>query len=115
MQRHRTAWLRGKDVRCEPVPRARPYRLVLLGPPAVGKGTQAELLSRAFGACHLSTGDIFRAAQRADDPSPALRAALDSMRRSALVPDDVVVSVVRELLAVCSVPGASYSTASRGR
>jgi adenylate kinase len=96
MQRDRTAWFRGGDVRCEHVTWARPYRLVLLGPPGVGKGTQAELLSRAFGACHLSTGDIFRAAQCAANPSPALRAALESMRRGELVPDDVVVSVVRE-------------------
>jgi adenylate kinase len=54
------------------------------------------LLCQALGTCHLSTGDIFRAAQCAAEPSPALRAALESMRRGDLVPDDVVVALVRE-------------------
>ena len=39
-----------------------PWRLILLGAPGVGKGTQAELLTDRLGACHLSTGDVFRAA-----------------------------------------------------
>jgi adenylate kinase len=69
---------------------------VLLGPPGVGKGTQAELLCRALGTCHLSTGDLFRAAQCGAEPSPALRAALEAMRRGELVPDDVVVAMVGE-------------------
>jgi adenylate kinase len=69
---------------------------VLLGPPGVGKGTQAELLCEALGTCHLSTGDLFRAAQCQTDPSPALRAALEAMRRGQLVPDPVVIAMVRE-------------------
>jgi adenylate kinase len=69
---------------------------VLLGPPGVGKGTQADLLCQALGTCHLSTGDIFRAAQSAVEPSPAMRAALEVMRRGELVSDDLVVSIVRE-------------------
>ncbi len=94
----RAAWLQGGDARCEelPPPHGRTYRLVLLGPPGVGKGTQAELLGRALGACHLSTGDIFRAAHCQAEPSPALKAALEAMRRGELVPDAVVVSLVRE-------------------
>jgi adenylate kinase len=95
---NRAAWLQGGDARSEevPPPRGRPYRIVLLGPPGAGKGTQAELLCRDLGTCHLSTGDIFRAAQCQAEPSPALKAALEAMRRGELVSDAMVVSLVRE-------------------
>jgi len=98
----RKAWLKGGKALCdtpaEPEPHAR--RLVLLGAPGVGKGTQAELLSANFGACHLSTGDIFRAAQGLDayERSPALSAALEFMRRGELVPDGTVLALVAERL-----------------
>jgi adenylate kinase len=99
VQSDRTAWFEGGGFpQCEPEEASRegPCRLVLIGPPGVGKGTQAQLLSRALGACHLSTGDLFRAAQCQLEPSPALRSALEAMRRGELVPDDLVVSMVRE-------------------
>jgi len=73
-----------------------PSRMVLLGPPGVGKGTQAQLLRKALGTCHLSTGDLFRAAKCERNPSPALKEALEAMRRGELVPDELVVSMVRE-------------------
>lgn len=75
-----------------------PWRLILLGAPGVGKGTQAELLHRNLGACHLSTGDVFRAArnQNACELSPAMAVALDAMRKGALVPDSTVWEMVRE-------------------
>ena len=93
----RAAWFGGGDVPCGMSPhQGRPYRLVLLGPPGVGKGTQAELLGHALGACHLSTGDVFRAAPGEAELSLALQAALESMRRGELVADAVVVSMVRE-------------------
>ena len=94
----RAAWFEGGHARCEnpPTPRDRPFRLVLLGPPGVGKGTQAELLCKSLGTCHLSTGDVFRAAQCQSEPSPALRAALEAMRRGELVSDGLVVSMVTE-------------------
>ncbi len=95
-QNDRAAWFQAGDVPCKPMPYDRPHRLVLLGPPGAGKGTQAELLSRALGSCHLSTGDLFRAAQCVPEPSPALREALAAMRRGELVPDSVVVALVRE-------------------
>ncbi|MGA8348333.1 MAG: nucleoside monophosphate kinase [Isosphaeraceae bacterium] len=94
----RAAWFEGGDAKCDvsPSPRGHVYRLVLLGPPGVGKGTQAELLCKALGTCHLSTGDVFRAAQCQIDHSPALKAALEAMRRGELVSDDLVVSMVSE-------------------
>jgi len=69
-----------------------------MGAPGVGKGTQAELLNLRLGACHLSTGDVFRAAKgRAEcDLSPAMKAALEYMRRGDLVPDSTVWDMVRE-------------------
>jgi adenylate kinase len=74
------------------------WRLVLLGAPGVGKGTQADLLNERLGACHLSTGDVFRAAGTRSDceQSPAMKEALSYMRRGALVPDSTVWEMVRE-------------------
>jgi adenylate kinase len=96
----RAAWLKGGDAACNVKPEARPKprRLVLLGAPGVGKGTQAELLSQRLGACQLSTGDVFRAAKALNpcDRSPALTAALDFMRQGMLVPDETVLEMVRE-------------------
>jgi adenylate kinase len=98
--RDRTAWLQGGPARCKTpaVAQARPRRLVLLGAPGVGKGTQAELLCANLGTCHLSTGDIFRAAKSSDpcERTPALTAALDYMRRGELVPDATVLALVAE-------------------
>jgi adenylate kinase len=99
-KRDRKAWLRGGTAVCEPPPEQvnGPRRLVLLGAPGVGKGTQAELLAAKLGACQLSTGDIFRGAKSLPpgERSPAMTAALDYMRRGELVPDDTVVDLVTE-------------------
>jgi adenylate kinase len=96
----RAAWLMGGTAKCAITPQTSklPRRMVLLGAPGVGKGTQAELLCERLGACHLSTGDIFRAA-KAQDPcqrTPALTAALDYMKQGALVPDETVLDMVAE-------------------
>ena len=99
----RAAWLKGPAFQCssELAPVARPYRLVLLGAPGVGKGTQAELLCARLGACQLSTGDVFRAAKSLTEAerSPAMNAALEYMKRGDLVPDTTVLELVRERLA----------------
>jgi adenylate kinase len=96
----RARWLQGPSAQCAVVPAesSSPCRLVLLGAPGVGKGTQADLLSRHFGTCHLSTGDVFRAAiKRCDcEQTPAMQAAIEYMRRGALVPDATVWDMVRE-------------------
>lgn len=98
--RDRTAWLKGGDAGCDDAPRAvgQPRRLVLLGAPGVGKGTQAELLSAHIGACQLSTGDVFRAAKTLDECelSPSMTEALASMQKGELVPDETVLQMIRE-------------------
>lgn len=98
--KNRAAWLQGPSARCEALNQVPdlPYRLVLLGAPGVGKGTQAELLHRKLGACHLSTGDVFRAAgsQPGCNQTPAMKEALAYMRRGELVPDSTVWEMVRE-------------------
>ena len=96
----RAAWLKGPTARCliPPKSQPRPWHFVLLGAPGVGKGTQTELLSERLGACQLSTGDVFRAAQSTAEceRSPALNLALDAMRRGELVTDETVLAMVKE-------------------
>ena len=99
-KRDRAAWIKSNGARCNiPAQRpASPQRFVLLGAPGVGKGTQAELLCERLGTCHLSTGDVFRAARclSPDERSPAMDAALHFMQRGDLVPDKIVLDLVRE-------------------
>jgi adenylate kinase len=98
MQRSRRAWIVGNGTPCTDVERApaRMWRLVILGAPGVGKGTQAELLGEALGCCALSMGDVFRAAGGQPRRSPALVAALGAMKRGELVPDETVLAVLAE-------------------
>jgi adenylate kinase len=96
----KAAWLRGSSVGSRPRFRERRscWRLILLGPPGAGKGTQSQLLKQRLGACHLSTGNLFRAAgSRAGSAStPAMAEAIHYMRRGELVPDSTVWDMVRE-------------------
>lgn len=71
--------------------------VVLLGPPGVGKGTQAVRLVDEMGAEHVSTGDLLRAARREGTELGTL--AQGFMDRGELVPDDLILDLVRDHLA----------------
>ncbi len=72
-------------------------RIVLLGGPGVGKGTQAQRLSKKYDLPHISTGDILRQALK-DETEMGLKAK-SYMDKGLLVPDDVVVGIVEDRLA----------------
>lgn len=72
-------------------------RLVLLGPPGAGKGTQAVRLSQRFGVPHISTGDMFREALT--KKTQLGLAAKEYMDAGKLVPDDITIGLVRDRLA----------------
>lgn len=71
-------------------------KLILLGPPGAGKGTQAKMLMDNFGIPQISTGDILRAAVKEGTPMGVKAKAF--MDAGQLVPDEVVVGIVRERL-----------------
>ena len=70
--------------------------VILVGPPGVGKGTQGALLAEATGSRHIATGDLLRAALR--DGIELGRKAQDFMVRGELVPDQLIVDLVREVV-----------------
>lgn len=72
-------------------------RVILLGPPGAGKGTQAAFIAQAFGIPQISTGDMLRAAVAAGTPlGRQAKAVMDAGR---LVSDDIIIGLVRERIA----------------
>ncbi|OQY20544.1 MAG: adenylate kinase [Desulfobacteraceae bacterium 4572_35.1] len=71
-------------------------KLILLGPPGAGKGTQAKMLIQRYGVPQISTGDILRGAVK--EGSPMGLKAKSFMDAGGLVPDEVVVGIVEERL-----------------
>lgn len=72
-------------------------RVILLGAPGAGKGTQGALLAKRHGVARISTGEVLRDAVRQD--SPLGHEARGFMDAGELVPDDVILGLVREILA----------------
>lgn len=72
-------------------------RLILLGAPGAGKGTQAEILSETLSIPTISTGNILRAAM--SEGTPIGRKAKEFVESGRLVPDDVIIGIIRERLA----------------
>jgi adenylate kinase len=71
-------------------------RIILFGPPGVGKGTQAKILSKDLKIVHIATGDILReAVARGTDLGKKAKAFMD---RGELVPDDVVIGIIQDRL-----------------
>ena len=72
-------------------------KLILLGAPGAGKGTQAEILSRILNIPTISTGNILRAAMK--NGTPVGLQAKEYVEAGKLVPDDVIIGIIRERLA----------------
>lgn len=70
--------------------------IVLLGPPGVGKGTQAEILSERSGLAHISSGDLFR--ENIKNQTELGQLAQTYIKQGELVPDDVTIAMIRDRL-----------------
>ncbi len=73
-----------------------PKYIVLLGPPGVGKGTQAKVIAETTGLPHISSGDLFR--ENIKDGTELGRLAQSFITKGELVPDDVTIAMIRERL-----------------
>ncbi len=71
-------------------------RVVFLGPPGAGKGTQAQRIAEKYGVPHISTGDILRAAVK--EGTDLGKLAKSYMDKGELVPDEVIIGIIRERL-----------------
>jgi adenylate kinase len=71
-----------------------PFYIVILGPPGVGKGTQAKILSEANKLAHISSGDLFR--ENIKNQTDLGRLAKSIMDKGELVPDDVTIAMIKD-------------------
>lgn len=82
-----------RRMKCAPKP---DKRVILIGPPGCGKGTQSPLLKEEFCLCHLATGDMLRSAVAAK--TPLGMKAKEAMDKGELVSDELVVSIIDEAI-----------------
>ena len=68
--------------------------IVILGPPGVGKGTQAQILSERTGLVHVSSGDLFR--ENIKNETELGKPAQKYISKGELVPDDLTIAMIRE-------------------
>jgi adenylate kinase len=88
-----------RDIKHSPESLSRPHeppRIIIIGGPASGKGTQCEYIAAQYGVVHLSTGDMLREAVRSG--SKVGKIAKDFMNRGELVPDETMINIVNERL-----------------
>jgi adenylate kinase len=78
-------------------------RMLLIGAPGAGKGTQAELIAERFGIAHISSGDLLRA--HVHDNTTIGRAAKEYLARGDLVPDAIVMDMLRKPVVAASEAG----------
>lgn len=78
-------------------------RMLLIGAPGAGKGTQAELIAERFGIAHISSGDLLR--KHVNEGSAIGRAAREYLSRGDLVPDAVVMDMLRKPVVAASESG----------
>lgn len=71
------------------------YRIILIGAPGVGKGTQGKIISEHFNIPQISVGDLLRAGGK---KTPELETALEYVNKGALVPDDIIMDVIKARL-----------------
>ena len=74
----------------------KPVKIVLLGPPGAGKGTQAKSIRNKYSIPHISTGDIFR--KNISENTPLGVEAKSYMDNGQLVPDEVTINMVKDRL-----------------
>lgn len=86
-------------------------KLILLGPPGAGKGTQAANIVNEYKAVHISTGDIFR--KNIKENTELGKKAKEYMEKGLLVPDELVVELVADRLKQDDVKTDSCLTASQ--
>lgn len=82
-----------------------PTYIVLLGPPGVGKGTQAKLIAETTGLPHVSSGDLFR--ENIKNETELGKLAQSFMNKGELVPDDVTISMIRDRLSRADCKGGA--------